>query len=117
MKNILSFEDYKNLNIKQIESLIYHQFIDEDINNKTEVSEGFIRKSINKSAGKLFIQNALADEIKKGKELEKSIKEALDGLNAGVDSIKKQIDTNDKDSSNQKMDAIEKIKNNKLVKK
>lgn len=110
MKNILTFEDYKNLNIKQVESLIYHQFIDEDINNKTEVSEGFIRRSINKSAGKLFIQNALADEIKRGKELEKSIKEALDGLNAGVDSIKKQIDTNDKDSANQKMDAIKKIK-------
>ena len=109
MKNILTFEDYKNLNIKQVESLIYHQFIDEDINNKNEVNEGFIRKSINKAAGK-FIQNALADEIEKGKELEKSIKEALDGLNAGFDSIKKQIDTNDKDSANQKMDAIEKIK-------
>ena len=64
MNNILTFEDYRKMNIRQVESVIYHQFIDEDINNKTEVSEGFIRRSINKSAGKLFIQNALADEIK-----------------------------------------------------
>ena len=68
MNNILTFEDYKKMNIRQVESVIYRQFIEEDI--KDGVNEGFIRNAINKSASK-FIQNALADEIEKGKELEK----------------------------------------------
>lgn len=109
MKNILTFEDYRKMNIRQVESVIYHQFIEDDIKDENEVNEWFIRKAINKAAGK-FIQSALADEIEKGKELEKSIKEALDGLNSGCDDIKKQIDANDTDNASQKLDAIEKIK-------
>ena len=66
MNNILTFEDYKKMNIRKVESVIYRQFIEEDIKDKDEVNEGFIRDAINKSAGK-FIQNALADEIEKGK--------------------------------------------------
>lgn len=109
MRNILAFEDYRKMNIRQVESVIYHQFIEDDIKDENEVNEWFIRKAINKAAGK-FIQSALADEIEKGKELEKSIKEALDGLNSGCDDIKKQIDANDTNNASQKLDAIEKIK-------
>ena len=108
MNNILTFEDYRKMNIRQVESVIYRQFIEEDI--RDEVSEGFIRKAINKAAGN-FIQNALADEIEKGKELEKSIKEALDGLDKGFEEIKNKIESNaDDDNSKTKLSAIEKVK-------
>lgn len=107
MNNILTFEDYRKMNIRQIESVIYHQFIDADIKDENEVSEGFIRNAINKRSSK-FIQTALADEIEKGKELEKSIKEALDGLDKGFEEIKKKIDT--KANSKSKLAAIEKVK-------
>ena len=110
MNNILTFEDYKKMNIRQVESVIYHQFIEEDIKDEEIVNEGIIRNAINKASGK-FIQTALADEIEKGKELEKSIKEALDGLNKGFDEIEKQIDTNDDDkNSKSKLARIEKVK-------
>ena len=107
MNNILTFEDYRKMNIRQVESVIYRQFVEEDIEREDEVNEGFIRDAINKSAGK-FIQNALADEIEKGKELEKSIKEALDGLNEGFEGIKKTIDANPE--AKPKLEAIEKVK-------
>ena len=107
MNNILTFEDYRNLNIRQVESVIYRQFIDADIKDGSEVSEGFIRDAINKRSSK-FIQTALADEIEKGKELEKSIKEALDGLDKGFEEIKKKIDT--KANSKSKLAAIEQVK-------
>ena len=109
MNNILTFEDYKKMNIRQVESVIYRQFMEDNI--KSDVNEGFIRSAINKASGK-FIQNALADEIEKGKELEKSIKEALDGLNKGFEEISKHIDNNqenDKDSKS-KLASIEKVK-------
>ena len=105
MNNILTFEDYRKMNIRQVESVIYRQFIEEDI--KDEINEGIIRKAINKAAGN-FIQTALADEIEKGKELEKSIKEALDGLNKGFEEIKKKIDA--RPDSDSKFTAIEKVK-------
>ena len=108
MNNILTFEDYKNLNIRQVESVIYRQFIEDDIKDEVnEVSEGFIRKSINKAASK-FIKSALADEIEKGKELEKSIKDALDSLDKGFEEIKKKIDS--KSDSKSKLAAVEKVK-------
>ena len=108
MNNILTFEDYRKMNIRQIESVIYRQFIEEKINN--EVNEGIIRKAINKAAGN-FIQNALADEIEKGKELEKSIKEALDGLDKGFEEIKKKIENDaEDDDSKTELSAIEKVK-------
>ena len=107
MNNILTFEDYKKMNIRQVESVIYRQFIEENIKEESIVNEGIIRKAINKASGK-FIQNALADEIEKGKELEKSIKEALDGLDKGFEDIKKKIDT--KADSKSKLAAIEKVK-------
>ena len=88
INNILTFEDYKKMNIRQVESVIYRQFIEEDI--KKDVNEGLIRNAINKASSK-FIQTALADEIEKGKELEKSIKEAFDGLDKGFEEIKKII--------------------------
>ena len=110
MNNILTFEDYKKMNIRQIESVIYHQFIEEDIKDEEIVNEGIIRNAINKASGK-FIQTALADEIEKGKELEKSIKEALDGLNKGFDEIEKQIGADDDDKkSKSKLARIEKVK-------
>ena len=109
MNNILTFEDYRKMNIRQVESVIYRQFIEEDI--KDEVNEGIIRKVINKAAGK-FIKSALADEIEKGKELEKSIKEALDGLNAGIENIDKKIsgDTTSDKNPKSKNSRIEKVK-------
>jgi hypothetical protein len=111
MNNILTFEDYKKMNIRQVESVIYRQFIEEDIEREDEVNEGFIRDAINKSAGK-FIQNALADEIEKGKELEKSIKEALDGLNKGFEELESRIDADTERGNNAstKLSAIEKVK-------
>ena len=111
MNNILTFEDYKKMNIRQVESVIYHQFIEEDIKDEEIVNEGIIRNAINKASGK-FIQTALADEIEKGKELEKSIKEALDGLNKGFDEIEKQIGADDDDDkkSKSKLARIEKVK-------
>jgi hypothetical protein len=111
MNNILTFEDYKKMNIRQVESVIYHQFIEEDIKDESEINEGFIRDAINKSAGK-FIQNALADEIEKGKELEKSIKEALDGLNKGFEDLESRIDADTERGNNAstKLSAIEKVK-------
>ena len=109
MNNILTFEDYKKMNIRQVESVIYRQFIEEDIKDEEIVNEGIIRNAINKASGK-FIQTALADEIEKGKELEKSIKEALDGLNKGFDEIEKQIDTDDDKKSKSKLAQIEKVK-------
>jgi hypothetical protein len=102
MNNILTFEDYKKMNIKQIENVIYHQFIKEDI--KDELNEGIIRNAINKAAGR-FIQTALADEIEKGKELEKSIKDALDGLNKGFDEIENRINGNSNISTKSKINA------------
>ena len=110
MNNILTFEDYKKINIRQVESVIYRQFIDADI--KDEVNEGIIRNTINKMAGN-FIQTALADEIEKGKELEKSIKDALDGLNKGFEEIEKRINVDNKKDkhSKNKAAAIEKVKN------
>ena len=107
MNNILTFEDYRKMNIRQVESVIYRQFVEEDIKKEDEVNEGIIRNMINKASGK-FIQNALADEIEKGKELEKSIKEALDGLNEGFEGIKKTIDANPE--AKPKLEAIEKVK-------
>ena len=111
MNNILTFEDYRKMNIRQVESVIYHQFIEEDIKDESEINEGFIRDAINKSAGK-FIQNALADEIEKGKELEKSIKEALDGLNKGFEELESRIDADTERGNNAstKLSAIEKVK-------
>ena len=111
MNNILTFEDYRKMNIRQVESVIYRQFVEEDIKKEDEVNEGFIRNMINKSAGK-FIQNALADEIEKGKELEKSIKEALDGLNKGFEELESRIDADTERGNNAstKLSAIEKVK-------
>ena len=109
MKNILTFEDYKKMNIRQVESVIYHQFIEDNINDDDIVSEGFIRDAINKAAGN-FIQTALADEIEKGKELEKSIKEALDGLNKGFEEIEKRINTKKVKDPKSSLAAIEKVK-------
>lgn len=110
MNNILTFEDYKKINIRQVESVIYRQFIEEDIKDGEIVNEGIIRNAINKASGK-FIQTALSDEIEKGKELEKSIKEALDGLNKGFDEIEKQIGADDDDKkSKSKLARIEKVK-------
>ena len=109
MNNILTFEDYKKMNIRQVESVIYRQFIEEDIKDEEIVNEGIIRNAINKASGK-FIQTALADEIEKGKELEKSIKEALDGLNKGFDEIEKSINSDDDEKSKSKLAAIEKVK-------
>ena len=105
MNNILTFEDYRKMNIRQVESVIYRQFVEEDM--KDEVNEGIIRSFINKTSSN-FIQTALADEIEKGKELEKSIKEALDGLDKGFEEIKKKIDV--KADSKSKLAAIEKVK-------
>ena len=109
MNNILTFEDYKKMNIRQVESVIYRQFIEEDIKEKNAVNEGFIRNAINKRSSR-FIQAALGDEIEKGKELEKSIKEALDGLNKGFDEIEQNIDSNKESKVKIKSDAIEKVK-------
>lgn len=109
MNNILTFEDYKKMNIRQVESVIYRQFIEEDIKDEEIVNEGIIRNAINKASGK-FIQTALADEIEKGKELEKSIKEALDGLNKGFDEIEKSINSDDDKKSKSKLASIEKVK-------
>lgn len=107
MNNILTFEDYRKMNIRQVESVIYRQFVEEDIKKEDEVNEGIIRNFINKQSSK-FIQAALGDEIEKGKELEKSIKEALDGLNKGFEEVGKNIDANAKIKPN--MEAIEKVK-------
>jgi hypothetical protein len=106
MNNILTFEDYKKMNIRQIESVIYHQFIKEYDKEDENVNEGFIRNAINKASSK-FIQTALGEEIEKGKELEKSIKEALDGLDKGFEEIKKRIED---PNSKTKISAIEKVK-------
>ena len=107
MNNILTFEDYKKMNIRKVESVIYRQFVEENIKNENKVNEGFIRNFINKRSSK-FIQDALGDEIEKGKELEKSIKEALDGLNKGFEEVGKNIDANAKAKPN--IEAIEKVK-------
>ena len=110
MNNILTFEDYKKMNIRQVESVIYRQFIEEDIKDEEIVNEGLIRKAINKAASK-FIQNALADEIEKGKELEKRIKEALDGLDKGFDDIKQKINANQQGvDPKSKLAALEQVK-------
>ena len=106
MNNILTFEDYKKMNIRQVESVIYRQFVEENIKVKDEVNEGFIRNFINKRSSK-FIQDALGDEIEKGKELEKSIKEALDGLNKGFEKVEQHIGGG---NSTSKLGAIEKVK-------
>jgi hypothetical protein len=108
MNNILTFEDYKKMNIRQVESVIYRQFIKNDIKDEEIVNEGLIRNAINKAAGK-FIQTALADEIEKGKELEKSIKEALDGLNKGFEEIEKKLETKGSDPESS-LSRIEKVK-------
>ena len=108
MNNILTFEDYKKMNIRQVESVIYHQFIEDNIDDEDIVNEGFIRDAINKASSN-FIQTALADEIEKGKELEKSIKEALDGLNKGFDEIEKRINKKSKNPKSN-LAAIEKVK-------
>ena len=50
MKNILTFEDYRKMNIRQVESVIYRQFVEESIKNEDEVSEGLIRNFINKQS-------------------------------------------------------------------
>ena len=109
MNNILTFEDYRKMNIRQVESVIYHQFIDADI--KDEVNEGIIRNAINKAASN-FIQTALADEIEKGKELEKSIKEALEGLDKGFEELEHRINGNGEGNteSKSKLTAINKVK-------
>ena len=110
MNNILTFEDYKKMCIRQVESVIYRQFIEDDIKDEEIVNEGLIRKAINKAASK-FIQHALADEIEKGKELEKRIKEALDGLDKGFDDIKQKINGNQQGvDPKSKLDALEKVK-------
>ena len=111
MNNILTFEDYKKMNIRQVESVIYRQFIDNTFKEDEEVNEGFIRKAINKASSK-FIQNALGEEIEKGKELERSIKEALDGLSEGVGEIEKAVaaEKNTSTDPDSKMARIEKIK-------
>ena len=109
MNNILTFEDYKKMNIRQVESVIYRQFIDEDIKDEEIVNEGIIRKAINKAASK-FIQAALADEIEKGKELEKSIKDALDGLDKGFEEIKNKINSKSNTKSKKSLEAVEKVK-------
>lgn len=109
MNNILTFEDYKKMNVRQVESVIYRQFIDEDIKDEEVVNEGIIRKAINKAASK-FIQAALADEIEKGKELEKSIKEALDGLDKGFEEIKNKINSKSNTKSKKSLEAVEKVK-------
>lgn len=107
MNNILTFEDYRKMNIRQVESVIYNQFIEDVIKDSSEMNEGLIRNAINKASGK-FIQTALADEIEKGKELERSIKEALDGLNKGFEEIEKRIDSKKDSKSN--LASIEKVK-------
>ena len=109
MNNILTFEDYRKMNIRHVESVIYRQFIDEDIKDEEVVNEGIIRKAINKAASK-FIQAALADEIEKGKELEKSIKDALDGLDKGFEEIKNKINSKSNTKSKKSLEAVEKVK-------
>jgi hypothetical protein len=110
MNNILTFEDYRKMNIRQVESVMYRQFVEEDI--KPEVNEGLIRKIINKRAGN-FIHKALADEIEKGKELEWNIKNALDGLNKGFEEIEKKFNSEENENgeeSKHKLNAIEQVK-------
>lgn len=109
MNNILTFEDYRKMNIRQVESVIYRQFIEENIKDENEVNEGLIRRIINKASGK-FIHKALADEIEKGKELEKNIKDALDGLNRGFEEIEKKLDKNNNPNPNSNLNAIEDVK-------
>ena len=111
MNNILTFEEYRKMNIRQVESVIYHQFMKESFKDKETVNEGFIRNAINKASSK-FIQSALSEEIEKGKELEKSIKEALDGLNEGISEIGKTISSGDKTSKDPetRTTKLEKIK-------
>ena len=112
MNNILTFEDYKKMNVRQVESVIYRQFIEENIKDESEVNEGFIRKAINKASGK-FIQTALGEEIEKGKELERSIKEALDGLDRGFNAIAQRINnggSRNSRNSNVSLQAIEQVK-------
>jgi hypothetical protein len=104
MNNILAFEDYKKINIRQVESVIYQQFIQD--NNENEISEGFIRRHINKTSSN-FIKTALSEEIEKGKELEKNIKYALDGLNKGFEELEKTTNSN---NSNSNLKTIEKVK-------
>ena len=110
MNNILTFEDYKKMNIRQVESVIYRQFIEED--NKEEISEGFIRNAINKTMATNFIKSALSKEIEKGQELEANIKAALDSLNAGFEEIEERItaDTERGVDPNSKLATIEKVK-------
>lgn len=109
MNNILTFEDYKKMNIRQVESVIYRQFIEENIKDESEVNEGIIRRAINKASGK-FIQTALGEEIEKGKELEKSIKDALDGLDRGFNAISQRINNGNSRNSNVSLQAIEQVK-------
>ena len=109
MNNILTFEDYKKMNIRQVESVIYRQFIEENIKDESEVNEGIIRRAINKASGK-FIQTALGEEIEKGKELEKSIKDALDGLDRGFNAISQRINNDNSRNSNVSLQAIEQVK-------
>ena len=68
MNNILTFEDYRKMNIRQVESVIYRQFIDADI--KDEVNEGIIRNAINKSASKFNLHSPM--KLRKEKNLKKA---------------------------------------------
>ena len=42
MNNILTFEDYRKMNIRQVESVIYRQFMEEDIKKEDEINEAYI---------------------------------------------------------------------------
>ena len=55
MNNILAFEDYKKINIRQVESVIYQQFIQD--NNENEISEKIIN-NINDGKNVAIISDA-----------------------------------------------------------
>ena len=102
MRNLLSFNDYKIQNRESIEEniLMTNYFLEDMLlERKVKYQEKGILGRIKKRANVYvsnFVKQALSEEIKMGKELDKTIKNALKALNDSLDDMSDKISSKEK---------------------
>lgn len=108
MRNLLSFNDYKIQNRESIEEniLMTNYFLEDMLlERKVKYQEKGILGRIKKRANVYvsnFVKQALSEEIKMGKELDKTIKNALKALNDSLDNMSDKISSKEKTAPGEK---------------
>ena len=136
MRNILSFDEYKLENGPFIEEnvLLTNYFLDDMLleakgkkKKKKETEKGILGKLKKRANERVstFVKQALAEEIKMGKELDKSIHKALKSLNDYLNEMDNTLGKKDDGSkddeykdittSSERLKKIKKILTKKIL--